>query len=86
MRARYSTWLPRIAPFQSFRIGGEEIRNTRLRIGDTGLDDVDMLLGADFFLSHRIYVANSQNKVYFTYKGGPVLDLSSREPGGAARQ
>jgi hypothetical protein len=64
------TW---IAPFASFRIGDEEIRNTHLRIGDTGLRDVDMLIGADFFLSHRIYVASSQHKLYFTYNGGPVL-------------
>ena len=35
-----------------------------------------MLLGADFFLSHRVYVANSQNKLYFTYGGGPVFDFS----------
>ena len=67
------TW---IAPFASFRIGDEEIRNTHLRIGDTGLRDVDMLIGADFFLSHRIYVASSQHKLYFTYNGGPVFNLT----------
>src|SRR5262249_26060507 len=38
---------------------------------------LDMLLGADFFLSHRIYVANSQNRVYFTYNGGPVFNLNA---------
>jgi tetratricopeptide (TPR) repeat protein len=32
-----------------------------------------MLLGADFFLSHRIFVSNSQHKIYFTYNGGPVF-------------
>ena len=26
------------------------------------LDDIDMLIGADFFLSHRVYVANSQHQ------------------------
>jgi tetratricopeptide (TPR) repeat protein len=34
-----------------------------------------MLLGPDFFLSHHIYVANGQRKIYFTYNGGPVFDL-----------
>ena len=68
------TW---IAPFASFKIGDEEIRNTHLRIGDTGIRDVDMLIGADFFLSHRIYVASSQHKLYFTYNGGPVFNLTS---------
>jgi tetratricopeptide (TPR) repeat protein len=65
-----------IAPFQSFKIGDEEIRNTRLRVGELDLLDIDMLIGADFFLSHRIYVANSQSKLYFTYNGGPVFNLA----------
>ena len=34
-----------------------------------------MLIGADFFLSHRVFIANSQDKIYFTYNGGPVFDL-----------
>src|SRR5262249_28720177 len=67
------TW---VAPFPSFRIGEEEIRNTHLRIGAVSLGETDMLVGADFFLSHRVYVANSQAKLYFTYNGGPVFDLT----------
>jgi tetratricopeptide (TPR) repeat protein/predicted aspartyl protease len=66
-----------IAPFASFKIGDEEIKNTRLRIGDIDLQSADMLIGADFFLSHRIYVANSQHKLYFTYNGGPVFNLTT---------
>jgi tetratricopeptide (TPR) repeat protein len=68
------TW---IAPFASFKIGDEEVRNTHLRIGAGMMLDVDMLIGADFFLSHRIYVANSQRKLYFTYNGGPVFNLTA---------
>jgi predicted aspartyl protease len=67
-----------IVPIDSFKIGSEEIRNTELRVIDEagpGLDS-DLTLGADFFLSHRIYVANSQHKLYFTYNGGPVFRLS----------
>ncbi len=74
-RRTVPTW---IAPFSSFKVGDEEIRNTRLRIGEIGLDGVDMLLGADFFLSHRVYVANSQRRLFFTYNGGPVFNLDSR--------
>ena len=66
-----------VAPFASFKIGDEEIRNTRLRIADLDLEFADMLIGADFFLSHRIYVATSQRKLYFTYNGGPVFNLSN---------
>ena len=65
-----------IAPFNSFKFAdGEEIKNARLRIADIDIDIADMLIGADFFLSHRIFVANSQDKLYFTYNGGPVFDL-----------
>jgi tetratricopeptide (TPR) repeat protein len=80
-----ATW---IAPFASFKIGDEEIRNTRLRIGALDLYSarrpVDMLLGPDFFLSHRVYVANSQRKLYFTYNGGPVFNLATAAPAGAS--
>ena len=83
------TW---VAPFASFKIGDEEIRNTHLRIADEALAGTDMLIGADFFLSHRILVASSQLKLYFTYNGGPVFNLTTMpesapgtpEPSGAA--
>ena len=75
------TW---IAPFDTFKIGDEEIRRTKLRFG--GLDNsvADMLIGADFFLSHRVYVASSQRKLYFTYNGGPVFNLAATVQRGAA--
>jgi tetratricopeptide (TPR) repeat protein len=65
-----------LARFDTLDLGGELIMNARLRIGDlSALGKPDMLLGADFFLSHRIYVSTQQNKLYFTYNGGPVFDL-----------
>jgi predicted aspartyl protease/tetratricopeptide (TPR) repeat protein len=74
-RDQVKTW---IAPIASFKIGDEEIRNTRLRFGQMDLmGDADMLIGADFFLSHRVYVASSQKKLYFTYNGGPVFNLQT---------
>jgi tetratricopeptide (TPR) repeat protein len=75
------TW---IGPFDSFKLGDEEIKRTRLRFSDIKLEgDADMLLGADFFLSHRIYVSHGQHKLYFTYNGGPVFDLTV-EPASAS--
>lgn len=70
------TWL---APFGSFAIGDEEIRNTQLRVANIEVPDADMLLGADFFLSHRILVSRSQRKIYFTYNGGPVFRLDREQ-------
>jgi len=70
-----------IAPVASFKIGDtEEIKNTRLRIADVELLDADMLLGADFFVSHRVYVANSERRLYLTYNGGAVFNLAKAPP------
>jgi len=63
------------AHLADIKIGDEEIKNTRIRVLETTIDDTDLLLGADFFLSHRVYVSNSQQKVFFTYNGGPVFNL-----------
>jgi predicted aspartyl protease len=78
-----------IAQFESFQIGNEIIRNPRLRFADmwqhttytetgsrlpahfAGLPQ--MLLGADFLRAHRVLVAHSQRKMYFTYAGGTVF-------------
>lgn len=71
-----------IVPVASFKIGDEEIRQTRLRVSDTlieGAEAPDMLLGADFFLSHHIYVAKSLHKLYLTYNGGNVFNLKAVE-------
>ena len=75
-----------IAPIDKFEVGGEMIEHTRVLIGDIDLAslDVQMLLGTDFFLAHHVYVAYSQNKLYFTYNGGVVFDLNARRPAQAA--
>jgi tetratricopeptide (TPR) repeat protein/predicted aspartyl protease len=66
-----------IATASSFKIGdSEEIKNARLRIAELDLSDADMLLGSDFFVSHHIFVSNSQRKLYLTYNGGPVFNLT----------
>jgi tetratricopeptide (TPR) repeat protein len=77
------TW---IARFDSFKLDLEEIQHTRLRMGAMELPDADMLLGADFFLSHRVYVANSQGKIYFTYNGGQVFQLEATARGAPTDQ
>ena len=69
VEAGYGTGLGRasiktyIGPFSSFKIGDEEIKNARLRFAALDDLDTDMLIGTDFFLSHRIYVASSQRQV-----------------------
>jgi len=67
-----ATWT---APFDRVALGTETVLHTRLRITRSELAGDDMLLGADFFLAHRIYVSRSQRRIYFTYNGGPVFRL-----------
>jgi tetratricopeptide (TPR) repeat protein len=64
-----------IAPFERFAIGGEAVVDGRILVADFDLGDADMLIGIDFFLSHRIYVSRQQSRMYFTYAGGPVFAL-----------
>ena len=48
------------------------------------IDEPQMLLGADFFRSHRVYVARSQGKVYVSYVGGPVFETRRPAPQAAS--
>ncbi|WP_174286802.1 aspartyl protease family protein [Sphingomonas bacterium] len=71
------TW---IGTFNELTIGDEKIQKIRLRFGDMSDGGFDMLIGADFFLSHRVYVDNHRHRLFFTYNGGPVFDLKTRLP------
>jgi len=65
-----------IVPVGLIKIGDEEIRKASLNVIESindGRDDVEMLLGADFFMSHHVYVAKKLNKLYLTYNGGNVF-------------
>ena len=67
------------APIDEIEIGnGEKIQHTHILVQDDNFrfgPGAWMFIGADFFLSHRVYLATSQSKLYFTYNGGPVFDL-----------
>jgi len=79
------TW---IGPFDSFRIGPENIRDPKLYFADVfrystytevgsrvrrASVNPDMLLGADFLRAHRVLIAHSQRKMYFEYVSGTVF-------------
>lgn len=85
-----------VAVFPTLNIGDETIKNAKLgianlfgldkeialgsRIPIAAIETPDMLLGMDFFLSHRVYVARNQGKIYFSYVGGPVFRFEPRPP------
>lgn len=75
-----------IGSFDTFAIGDELIRNPHIAFSNLEIAGVatgsrlaatrelrDMLLGIDFLRAHRVLVAHSQRKLYFTYVGGPVF-------------
>ena len=78
-----------VAPLQHFAIGDEAVSDTTIELTDItkGLSYIEpgsllrrkiegtaaMLLGVDFLRAHRVLVAHSQRKIYFTYLGGPVF-------------
>lgn len=69
-----------------FELGGEKISNVRLTVADFDMRHVDMLLGIDFFLSHRIYISRQQGRMFFTYNGGRVFAYSDVEKPAAAAE
>ncbi len=89
-----------IGSFTSFTIGNETIRDTEIAFADVFrgaaskrigsnipvkvVDLPSMLLGYDFLRSHRVLVAHSQHRIYFTYNGGPVF-VRAPPAGSAAR-
>lgn len=75
--------------FETLAVGDEVLRNARFRVAELFTADREeklgsrltstpentpqMLLGCDFFLSHRILVFPKERKMLFTYNGGAVL-------------
>ena len=81
-----STW---VAPFDSFTIGDETIKKSRIAIRDFWgaslsdsnnmgtaelvRDQPEMIIGTDFLKAHRVLFALSQRRFYFSYLGGSVF-------------
>ena len=61
-------------PLKLLEVGGETLRDNEIEIADSPRLDYDLILGMDYFLSHRIYVSRLQRKVYATWNGRPVFE------------
>jgi len=70
------TW---IVTLKTFNIGGEEIRNTPIRVIEDKGDELnyDVLVGVDFFLSHRLFVSRATHHLFLTYNGGPIFSMTT---------
>jgi tetratricopeptide (TPR) repeat protein len=71
-QGRVRTWRAR---FDSIDIGGEAIKGPWLQVVDQTFGDADMLIGIDFFLTHRILVDNQNHRMFVTYEGGPLFGI-----------
>ena len=65
-------------------IGKEQVADLDLPVVDAQLGNVDMLLGMDFFKSHRLYVSKRQRRLFFTYNGGPMFTYAAQLRAAAA--
>lgn len=64
-----------LATFDTIDLGGEVVSHPKFRIADIGIDG-DMLVGFDFFLTHRMFVSNANHQLFMTYEGGPLFGLT----------
>ena len=67
-----------VAVFPELGIGDETIKNLPLAVANifpgAKSDRLpQVILGADFFRSHRVYISIRQKKLYFSYEGGVVF-------------
>jgi hypothetical protein len=67
MAGRNDRWLANF----TVNVGGEEAKNAPLMIAPSADASYDVLIGADYLLTHHVFVANSQHKVYATRAGFP---------------
>lgn len=70
--------------FDRVSLGGETVIHNRLDVSDFEFASFDMLVGMDFFMSHRIYVSEDRDLMFFTYNGGPVFARNVDAPAGPA--
>ncbi|WP_186455748.1 pepsin/retropepsin-like aspartic protease family protein [Nitrospirillum pindoramense] len=74
-----------VGTFNSLAIGDETLNNVKLRFtrfnpdfrSDLGRHTWGLILGMDFIRSHRIFIANSQDKIYFTNVSRPIFDTQT---------
>lgn len=75
-----------IVPVDRVDIGNEGILKPNIMVIDGDIaptpDAPEMLLGMDYLLSHHMYFARDQRRIYFTYSGGAVFQART---GGAGK-
>ena len=76
-------------PVAEMSIGDLKLKNVDMRLLNLGLAGEMLILGADFLSQHRVYVAMSQNRIYFSpvnakpAPSGATSTFSAQAGGGA---
>jgi predicted aspartyl protease len=89
----HESWL---GYFATLAVGDEVLKNAKFWVGDVFSPDQEsqtgsrlaytpdnlpqMMLGCDFFLSHRMIVFPKEHQLLFTYNGGPILQVVRSVP------
>ena len=71
-----------VAAFNDITIAGETVEKPRLEFVLKHNYSADMILGADFFLAHRVLVSKDQHRLYFQYNGAPLFGSHAKLIGG----
>lgn len=66
--------------FHRIDIGGEEIDDVTLDFTDKPGASADLLIGSDYFTTHRIFMSRSQGKLYATAVGQGGLAAQPKAP------
>lgn len=65
--------------FNKFAIGRETIEHPELMVIEHATANYDVVLGSDFLRAHRVLLAPSQDKAYFSYLGGAPFSTGGVE-------
>jgi predicted aspartyl protease/tetratricopeptide (TPR) repeat protein len=60
----------------AIEFGQERIDNCRVQVADFHLRGIEMVVGIDFFLTHRIYVSVPRRRIHIAYTGGPIFGFT----------
>ena len=61
------------AAVDRMEIATQRLNNSRIQVTDTNSPDHDMILGLDYFLAHRIYLSQREDKLFITWNGQAVF-------------
>lgn len=66
--------------FASISFGNDSWLNPKLEFAEKPNASADLLIGADFFKTHRVVISKRTSRLYFTYTGGVLYGTEPGKP------